>query len=190
VAALTAVAVWAGIIVADLVRAVPWYAAATGATLVESSDRWAALGFADGSGIELHAGDPERPGLTFPSYRRDPGPPVMPGYSVDDAEEAAAGLEVARSLPGWLVVVAPGRLRIVLADRDSDPERGIVGFRYESPEPGALTAYLAALGAPSAVAHGATLRVVPLLMAPHEGEVADPEGNALGLVRRSPHAAA
>lgn len=185
---MTAVAVWAGVIVTDLTRAVPWYVEATGAVLAESSERWAALAFADGSCIELHEGDPERPGLTFPSYGGDPGPPVMPGFSVDDVDEQATGLVVARSLPGWLVVVAPDGLRVVLADRDSDPGQGLVGFAIETPAGAALRTFLDGIGAPDPVETGPRTRVVPLIAGPDEAEVSDPEGNLLRRVRRSPHA--
>ena len=187
---MTALAVWAGVIVTDLARAVGWWAEATGARVAETGERWAALAFPDGSCIELHEGDPERPGLTFPSYGGDPGPAVMPGFSVDDADEHAGRLVVTRSLPGWLVVVAPGGLRVVLADRDTEAGRGLVGFAFESTEAAALQSFLESLDARCNVEAGSRTRVVPLVAASEEAEVTDPEGNLLRLVRRSPHAVA
>jgi catechol 2,3-dioxygenase-like lactoylglutathione lyase family enzyme len=177
-------AAWAGIIVRDLEASVTWYVETTGGTVEEHTDRWAVLRFEDGSSIELQAGDPAAPGLTFPSYGHDSGPPVMPGFAVEDAEEVADGLEVARALPGWIVVVAPDGLRIVLAERECGPGRGLVGFAFESGQPEALRAFLEGLGVDAAVDGEQAVGVVPVVAVPGaaHAQVTDPEGNRLRLV--------
>ena len=180
---MTALPVWAGVIVTDLAVAVRWYAETTRAQVVESTERWASLAFRDGSGFELHLGDPERPGLTFPSYGSNPGPCVMPGFSVDDVEAAAEGLVVARSLPGWIVVAAPGDLRVVLADRDSEAGEGLIGFAFATPGPAELRSFLEHIGADGEVERSGRTRVVPVVVGSDDAELADPEGNPLRVVR-------
>jgi catechol 2,3-dioxygenase-like lactoylglutathione lyase family enzyme len=181
---VSAPAVWAGVIVRDLDASVAWYAETTGAAVEERADRWAALRFEHGSAIELQAGDPSAPGRTFPSYGSDAGPPVMPGFAVEDADEAALGLEVARALPGWVVVVAPGGLRVVLAERECAPGHGLVGFAFGSEQPEALRGFFEGLGIDAVVDRAPALAVAPVVAVPGvaDGEVVDPDGNRLRLV--------
>lgn len=181
---MSAPAVWAGIIVTDLEASAAWYVDTTGARLVEESGRWVALRYGDGSCLELYAGDPSMPGLTFPSYGSDPGPPVMPGFSVDEGDALAGGFEVARSLPGWIVVIAPSGLRVVLADRDSDAAVGLIGFDFMSPDADDLRAFLGRVGAVSDVTHGERLAVVPVVAAAADDDVTDPDGNVVRLRSR------
>lgn len=179
---MSAVGVWAGVICTDLEVSVPWYVDTFGGQLAERGGRWAVVRFADGSAFELYAGRRDMPGLTFPSYGRDAGPPVMPGYSLEEPEVAAETLEVARSLPDWIVVVGPLGLRVVLTSRDSTPDEGLVGFRYASPEPAALQEFLRSVGSDDAVASGQALEVVPVVRAGRSEQVTDPDGTVIDLV--------
>lgn len=182
---MTAVAVWAGIIVTSLDTAVAWYAKTTGAAHVDAGEGWATLRFPDGSGFELTQGNPAAPGTAFPSYGSDDGPPVMPGFAVEDSDAAVAGLTIARSLPGWIVVVAPGGLRVVIAVTDSDPTRGLVGFRFTSPVAEECSAFLERLGTTAEVEVGAAWQVIPVVAGPRDRTLADPDGNVLELRRRA-----
>lgn len=184
---MSAAAVWAGVIVRDLAASAEWYRRTLGCRVREKGEGWVSLSFPDGSGVELHAGDPMRPGLVFPSYGADGGPPVMPGYSVEDPDVRATGLTVVRSLPAWIVVVAPDGLRVVLTDRERQPGRGLVGFRYTSPAAAEQRAFLGAIGAADEVEQAAAVRVVPIVAADRDSEITDPDGTAIDL-RASPQA--
>jgi catechol 2,3-dioxygenase-like lactoylglutathione lyase family enzyme len=91
---MNALPAYAGIIVSRIERSVAWYADVLGVEPGAPQDGWVTLPLGDGSTLELVAGDLGRPGLSFPSYGREQGPPVMAGYSVEDPDAAADGLEV------------------------------------------------------------------------------------------------
>lgn len=179
-------AVWAGIIVADLALSAAWYTDVLGTAMSDAGDGWVAFALDGGGVIELYGGDRDRPGLIFPSYGADRGPPVMPGFCVADPVEAADGLEVMRTLPDWVVVAAPDGLRLVLTDRDCEPRRGLVGFQFASPEPAALRGFLARVGLPADVDHGRRHAVVPVIAADRDEDLADPDGTPVRLVRAAP----
>jgi catechol 2,3-dioxygenase-like lactoylglutathione lyase family enzyme len=176
------VAVYAGLIVRDLDVSCDWYRRTLGCRPEEDGPGWASLRFADGSTIELFAGDPDDPASTFPSYRGDTGPPVMPGYSYDDPEESAAGLVIQRRLPEWIVVRAPDGLRLVLTSREGTGS-GIAGFRFVSPEPNEQRAYLSLMGVEDPVEAGDDVRVIPVVHGPRDDVVLDPDGTAIEIRR-------
>ncbi len=179
-------AAWAGIIVEDLDRSLAWYLATLGCSLLDRDGSWAKLGFANGTAIELFVGDREVAATAFPSYGMDPGPPVMPGYAVDDPEglAEAAVLPVARTLPGWVVVVAPDCLRLVLLQADVGTGRGLVAFRCASSDPDAQRAFLARLGLDEVEIERGAPAVVPVIRGPREAVLIDPDGTTIVQVRR------
>lgn len=180
---MTPEACYAGIIVSDLERSVGWYREQlSGAAVDGPADGWAKLRFGDGSEIELVEGDPARPGLSFPSYGSDAGPPVLPGYGCAEPDAVADGLPIARQLPGWIVVISPDGLRLVLSGSDSDERQGVVAFRYTSPDPQALESFLARLGVDAVIDEG-PLGVVPVLVGGREATLTDPDGTTLVVVR-------
>lgn len=185
-ARMTAVPVYAGVIVRELDVSVTWYTRALGCRLAEEGAGWALLSFGNGSAFELFSGDPDRPGLTFPSYGAfgdQAGPSVMPGFAVEEPEELALGLSVARRLPDWVVVVAPDGLRIVLSERDGDGASGLVGFRFSSPEPEAQRAFLGRVTVDATVDEGG-VGAVPLVAGDRDDELTDPDGTRIALVSR------
>jgi catechol 2,3-dioxygenase-like lactoylglutathione lyase family enzyme len=182
---MTAVPVYAGVVVSDLDQSIAWYEGLLDCKEIDRGQGWVLLGFANGSVIELFEGDPARPGATFPSYGSLEGSPVLPGYAVDDPEALSGGLKVARQLPEWVVVVAPDGLRIVLSVRDGDGRSGLVGFRYLSPEPDAQRAFFGSIDVTDEVEAG-PLAAVPVIAADRDAEMADPDGTRITLVRRSP----
>lgn len=183
---MTAAAAWAGIIVADLALSAAWYADVLGVAVADAGAGWVAFRLEGGGMIELYGGDRDRPGLVFPSYGADDGPPVMPGFCVEDPAEAADGLPVMRALPDWVVVAAPDGLRLVLTDRDCEPCRGLVGFAFASPDPGALRGFLARVGLQAEVEPARRHAVVPVIVADREEILQDPDGTAVRLVCSPP----
>lgn len=181
---MTATSVWAGVIVSSLDDALPWYREVTGVGVAESGEGWAVLRFPDGSGFELCEGDPSTPGLVFPSYGADGGPPVMPGFAVEDVEAVLPGLTVARTLPGWVVVVAPGGLRVVLTEQDAKAGEGLVGFEITCPQREELVAFCEHVGATVVINEPGALRVVPVVRGRRDADVTDPDGNLVRLVSR------
>jgi catechol 2,3-dioxygenase-like lactoylglutathione lyase family enzyme len=178
---VTATAAWAGVIVGDLDASSRWYSDVLPVESTESGQGWIAFNLVGGSCVELHAGDRERPGLVFPSYGTQAGPPVMPGFAVDDVGEAAGGFEVLRVFPDWVVVAAPDGLRVVLTDRECDPGRGLVGFAFASPDPDSLAAFLASLGYGCEVVTGERHEVVLRVASDRECELVDPDGTVVRL---------
>lgn len=176
------VPVYAGIVVSDMAASAAWYAQALACAVEEGGERWTCLRFSDHSSIELFAGDPDKPGETFPSYGGAPGPPVMPGYAVEDPELAVEGLSVARSLPDWHVVVAPDGLRVVLTVRDADEPPRFAGFRYTSPMADDQRSFLTGLGVRDEVAAGPGPDAVPLISADRAQVLTDPDGTMIELV--------
>ncbi|MGH8900082.1 MAG: VOC family protein [Egibacteraceae bacterium] len=179
---MSAVPAYVGIVVADLERSADWYAAMLGCTIDEWGSGWVCLGFPNWTMIELFAGDPSCPGLTHPSYGPDSATPLIPGYAVDEPTLASDGLRIARRFPDWIVVVTPDALRIVLHNREVRSGRGLVAFRYNSPNSAAQRALLAALGSADLVEDHPTHGVVPVVLADCCGLVQDPDGNVLQLV--------
>lgn len=172
--------VYAGIVVSDVAASAAWYREALDCTVEDQGDDWTCLVFRDHSTIELFAGDPARAGDTFPSYGGAHGPPVMPGYTVDDPEEAIKGLRVTRSLPNWYVVVAPDGLRVVVTLRDTDAAAGgIVGFRFASPAPAEQRGFLEQLGVADPVAPGSQPAVVPVIGGDRAARLIDPDGTPI-----------
>lgn len=184
-------AAWAGIIVADLDASLPWYTRELGAVLAEQDRRWAKLAFPNGSAIELFEGDCASPGTTFLSYGDDPGPPVMPGYAVDDPAELAAsqGLRVARALPGWVVVAAPDRLRLALVAADVGAGRGLVGFRFTTTEQEQQRRFLDRIAVVGPEIADGAVAVVPVIAARRAADLVDPDGTAIALVTRAARSA-
>jgi len=176
------VPVYAGIVVSDVAASAAWYEQALSCRTDEQGDGWSCLVFPDHSTIELFAGDPARAGETFPSYGGADGPPVMPGYAVDDPEEVVDGLRVSRSLPDWYVVVAPDGLRVVVTLRDTGAAPGLAGFRFLSPVPEPQRRFLAGLGVADDVASGAAPAVVPLIAGDRSARLTDPDGTPIELV--------
>lgn len=176
------VPVYAGIVVSDMTASTAWYEKALACAVEDGGERWTCLRFPDQSCIELFTGDPARPGDTFPSYAGAAGPPVMPGYAVEDPELAVEGLAVARSLPDWHVVVAPDGLRVVLTVRDGDGLSRFVGFRFTSPMADAQRGFLSSLGVLDEVIEGTAQAVVPLVAADREQLLTDPDGTMIQLV--------
>lgn len=170
---------WAGIIVRDLEASLAWYRDTLGCGLGDQGARWAVVTFPDGSAIELTVGDPARPGTAFPSYRDDDGPPVMPGFCVDEPAELARSFTVARWLPEWVVVVGPERLRVVLTCHRSDGARGLVGFRVRTPVVDDHRGWFDQLGAIVRVEAGPRLEVAPIVYGGADAELADPDGTAV-----------
>lgn len=178
----TTAPVYLGIIVSRLERSLAWYREHFGVQGEELTDGWAKLTFADTTEIELVEGDRSRPGLSFPSYGTDGGPPVMPGYGCAEPDDVAEGLVVARRLPDWIVVVAPDGLRVVLTSREGDARTGLVGFRYSSPEPDVQRSFLERIGSTDAVEGSDTVAVVPVIAAGRDAVLEDPDGTTLVLV--------
>lgn len=178
---MTAIPVYAGVVVSNLEQALVWYERVLDCHLAERGIGWVMLRFDNGSVIELFEGDPAQPERTFPSYGSHRGPSVMPGYAIEDPEFTAANLPVARQLPDWVVVVAPDGLRIVLSSREGDGHAGIIGFRFSSPDPDVQQAFLDQIEIKDPVLEG-TVGAVPLVAAERDGEVADPDGNRFLLV--------
>lgn len=178
---MRALAAWAGIIVRDLDVSAAWYRDVLPVQDIEQGDGWVAFNLVGGSCVELHAGDPDKPGLVFPSYGADPGPAVMPGLSVPDPVATSVSLDVMRVFPDWMVVAAGDGLRIVLTDRCVEPGQGLVGFAFTSPDPDALAALLAHVGFDAVVEPGARHQVVPLVAARSDGDLVDPDGTLLRL---------
>jgi catechol 2,3-dioxygenase-like lactoylglutathione lyase family enzyme len=180
-ARVTASAAWAGIVVTDLERSVAWYCDLLRCKAAEHDERWAKLDLPNGSCIELFAGNRKAVGEVFPSYGPDPGPPVLPGYAVEDPAELIEqhALEVVRSLPGWVVVAAPDRLRVVLTTADLGEGRGLVGFRLTSIDAAAQRSFLEIFDSAADVVDGPAAHVVPVVRAGREGEVEDPDGTSV-----------
>lgn len=176
---MTPIAVYAGVIVSDLARSVPWYVRTLGGRVSEEGSDWACLRLADDSAIELVLGDAEHPGLSFHSYGGDPGPPVLPGYAVADPRGAAAGLRVVHHLPEWIVVVAPDGVRLVLTDREGAGDAGLIGFRFASPRPDEQAAFLGRLGIDAEVVAAERPAVVPVLAGRVATILRDPDGTPL-----------
>jgi catechol 2,3-dioxygenase-like lactoylglutathione lyase family enzyme len=183
---VSAHAAWAGIIVADVEASALWYHRELGGALTDHDERWAKLDFPNGTVIELFQGDRTDPGSAFPSYGLDPGPPVMPGYAVEEPADLAERehLEVMRSLPDWVVVAAPDRLRVVLLGGQPGRGNGLVGFRYTTTEPAAQQRFLEGIAGDGIDIADGEVAVVPILRGPRSGEVTDPDGTAITLVRR------
>jgi catechol 2,3-dioxygenase-like lactoylglutathione lyase family enzyme len=173
---------YVGVIVRDLETSVAWYTKTLRCRVAESGTGWASLELDGGSRVELTAGDPDQPGVAFPSYGNERGPSVLPGYNVEEPEDLAEGLTVARRLPEWIVVVAPDRVRVVLTRRECEPGRGLVGFRWLTPEPGEQRAFLDQLGVPGTVEEAPSSDVVPVIRGPRAAEVEDPDGHVLAIV--------
>lgn len=173
-------AVWAGVIVSDLAASAAWYVRELGCTLREDGDSWAALHTPSGGAVELFVGDRARPGRVFPSYGSDPGPPVLPGFAVEDPQALSESLAVVRRLPDWVVVVAPDGLRIVLTVADGSGN--LHGFRLHSPDPQPQQGFFAALGIPVDVAQGQTPTATLLLAADRDEHITDPDGTPITLV--------
>lgn len=183
---MSASAAWAGIVVADVPESADWYAATLGGSIAESADGWAKVELPNGSWVELFAGERDRVGRVFPSYGADHGPPVMPGYAVEDpaALVEEGRLEVARSLPDWIVVAGPDRLRVVLTTGRIDDGRGLLGFRYTTDGiEEAQRAFLASLGVDDDLEPGGCVDVIPVFRARRDGEATDPDGTAIELRR-------
>jgi catechol 2,3-dioxygenase-like lactoylglutathione lyase family enzyme len=180
-------AAWAGVVVRDLDESLAWWASEVGGQIAEREPSWAKLRFTNGTTVELFAGDPADPGAVFPSYGPDPGPPILPGYALDDPEGAAeaGGLEVVRSLPGWVVVVAPDRLRIVLLTADVRRGPGLVGFRLTSTSAGDQRAFLDELGIAGPEVVDGEVAVVPIVRGRRAGSREDPDGRTVELVARA-----
>lgn len=177
----TVAPVWAGIVVRDLERSADWYAEALGTAIAEHGPCFALVRFSDGSILELVAGDPQRPGTAFPSYRTDPGPPVVPGFRVADPAETGRGMLVARWLPEWVVVVGPGGLRAVLCRGEGEARTGLVGFDVAGPDPEGLTSWFGGFGASVTAQAAPCLQVVPVVAGLADAELIDPDGTALRL---------
>lgn len=176
------VPVYAGIVVSDVAVSAAWYREALDCTVEEHGDGWSCLVFPDNTTIELFAGDPARAGNTFPSYGGAHGPPVMPGYTVDDPEEVIKGLLVTRSLPDWYVVVAPDGLRVVVTQRETDAAPGLVGFRFASPAPAQQRGFLDRLGVADDVGQGSEPAVVPVIRGDRAARLLDPDGTPIEVV--------
>jgi catechol 2,3-dioxygenase-like lactoylglutathione lyase family enzyme len=180
---VTGVAAWVGIIVSDLDRSVRWYCDLLGCEDSERDARWAKIELPNGTCVELFAGDRGAVGAVFPSYGADDGPPVLPGYAVEDPEELVARheLEVVRSLPGWVVVAAPDRLRVVLTTAEVGTGRGLLGFRLTSVDVPAQRSFLAHIDAAVDVEDGPEARVTPIVRAgrARNGSAQDPDGTVV-----------
>jgi catechol 2,3-dioxygenase-like lactoylglutathione lyase family enzyme len=181
VAGVTGVAAWVGIVVTDLERSVAWYCDLLSCEAAEHDGRWAKLDLPNGTCIELFAGDRQSVGEVFPSYGSDPGPPVLPGYAVEDPEELAErhALAIVRSLPGWVVVTAPDGLRIVLTTAELGPGRGIVGFHLMSADVVTQRSFLRLIDPRADIDEAEAAQVVPILRAGRDGEAQDPDGTPL-----------
>jgi catechol 2,3-dioxygenase-like lactoylglutathione lyase family enzyme len=181
---VTARAAWAGVIVSDLPESIGWYAAQLGMTVLEQEPAWAKLGFPNRTTLELYRGDPTRPGGVFPSYGTDDGPPVLPGYAVDSPEELAEteALRVARALPGWVVVAAPDRLRLVLLEAEVGKGRGLVGFRFTSTASKAQRHFLDRLTIFGPEVVDGEVAVVPVVLGQRTAVLTDPDGTAIAVV--------
>lgn len=175
------VAVYAGIVVSDVGESAAWYRDTLDCTVQDEGDGWSCLVFPDNSTIELFAGNPARAGDTFPSYGGAHGPPVMPGYAVDDPEEVIKGLRVTRSLPDWYVVVAPDGLRVVVTHRETAVAPGLVGFRFASPAPAEQRGFLDTLGVADDVVRGSRPAVVPVVKGDRSARLVDPDGTSIDL---------
>jgi catechol 2,3-dioxygenase-like lactoylglutathione lyase family enzyme len=180
---VTGIAAWAGIIVSDLDRSLRWYCDLLGCEDSERDARWAKIDLPNGTCVELFAGDRRAVGAVFPSYGSDEGPPVLPGYAVEEPEELVTQheLEVVRSLPGWVVVAAPDRLRVVLTTADVGTGRGLLGFRLTSVDVPAQRSFLAVIDPAADVEEGPEVHVTPIVRAgrARDGSVEDPDGTVL-----------
>lgn len=178
-------AAWAGIIVGELDRSLDWYTRNLACSVEEREARWAKLRFANGSAFELFEGDRHDVAATFPSYGRDIGPPVMPGFAVDAPEELAEeqGLQIARVLPGWVVVVAPDRLRVVLLASEMGRGRGLIDFRFVSTSGRAQQEFLTRLAVAGPEIADGEVDVVPVVRGVREGIFTDPDGTTIEVVR-------
>jgi hypothetical protein len=134
--------------------------------------------------VELTAGDPAHPGLADASHRAESAVPVIPGYAVEDPQAVAAGLQIVRRFPDWIVVAAPAGLHVILHHHDVDFGRGLLGFRYTSPDAPTQQALLSALGSADPVIAGPTPSVVPIISSDRCERVTDPDGNPLELITR------
>jgi hypothetical protein len=179
-------AAYAGIIVDDVDATCGWCETVLGCRSVDGGGDWACLEFPNGSRIELFAGRSRHPGLVFPSYGAEPGPAVLPGYTVEDPVALAETLDVARSLPDWQVVVTPDRSRLVLTDRHLGEGAGLVAFRWSSPAAAAQRTYLERLGIPAEVASAEVCRITPVVSGSADRELTAPGGVRFALVRRLP----
>lgn len=182
---MSARAAWAGVIVSDVEASAAWYAQALGARVPDRDERWAKLTFPNGTTIELFTGDRSDPGASFPSYGADPGPPVMPGYAIEDPEALveAHGLEVARFLPGWLVVVAPDRLRMVLLSADPRRGQGLVGFRFSTISRADQERFLDQVDVAGPEMVDGEVGVTPVFRGRRSVELQDPDGTRIVVVR-------
>ncbi len=181
---MSATPVWAGVVVSDLARSTAWYTATLGCAVTERSARLAVLAFPDGSTIELVLGDPTRPASAFPSYREEPGPPVMPGFSVEDPDELGRGFAIASWLPQWVVAVGPEGLRAVLCDRVG-AGRALCGFRVASPVPDAHREWFASFGAVIEAVEADELSVGLRIRGTADAEHRDPDGTPVRIVAAS-----
>jgi catechol 2,3-dioxygenase-like lactoylglutathione lyase family enzyme len=174
-------AAWAGIIVADAVASAAWYARELGAQVADRDEVWVKLVFPNSTEIELFSGDRSDPGGTFPSYGLDSGPPVLPGYAVEDPTELVEEqrLEVVRVLPGWVVVVAPDRLRVVLTAGEPADGPGLVGFRFTAEDAAAQRSFLDALAVPGVAVEDGAPSVVPVVRCRRRGDLVDPDGTRI-----------
>ncbi|MGH8902117.1 MAG: hypothetical protein ACRDYA_10650 [Egibacteraceae bacterium] len=182
---MSAIPAYLGIVVADLDQSTQWYVVTLGCLVDERGSGWVCLGFPNRTVIELFTGDPSCPGLTHPSFGRDSATPVIPGYAVEEPMVASNGLRIVRRFPDWVVVVAPDGMRMVLHRREVCSGRGLVGFRFASPNSAAQRALLSALGSADLVEDHPTHGVVPVVLADSCGVVKDPDGNLLELVTGS-----
>lgn len=183
---MTAVAVWAGIVVSDVETSAEWYAETVGGEIAERADGWVKLTLRNGTSMELFAGDRARLGRVFPSYGADPGPPVMPGYAVEDpaALVELRRLVVARSLPDWIVVSGPDLLRVVLTAGTPGRGRGLLGFRYTTDGVAdEQRAFLDSLGVADSLQPGEAVGVVPIFRGRRDAQITDPDGTAIELCR-------
>lgn len=180
--------VYLGIIVSALDRSLAWYCEQFDVEFRDRVQGSAMLRFPDDSEIELIEGDRSHPGLSFPSYGNDGGPPLLPGYGCIEPDETAEGLTVVRRLPDWIVVVAPDGLRVVLTDRDSDAHTGLVGFRFGSPQPEDQRSFFERIGSSDTVGQAGTVSVLPVIAADRDATLEDPDGTTLVLVRDRPGA--
>lgn len=175
--------VYAGIVVSDVAVSAAWYTRVLSCAVEDEGEGWSCLRFPDGSAIELFGGDPRRAGETFPSYGGAPGPPVLPGYAVDEPDDAVVGLHIARSLPDWHVVVAPDGLRVVVTLREGGGgDLGLRGFRLSTPAVAEQRAFLGRLGAEDSVDWGPVPAVVPRIAADRSASVTDPDGTPIELL--------
>lgn len=179
---MNAVPSWIGLVVSDLERSTEWYTRTLRCDVDDHGPGWVCLSFPNQTIIELTAGDPTRPGLLNASYSMDSASPLIPGYSVEDPLLTAAGLQIVRRFPDWIVVVASDGLRVVLHRHHTDCGRGIIGFRYATPHTTAQRAFLSTLGSDDPVVDGSRPAVIPIILCDRCDTGKDPDGNQLQLV--------